>query len=226
MTRILIVDDDLEIRKILNDMLSSSGYSVREAPNGEAALEYIEENEVDLILLDVMMPIMDGWSTLREIRKQEYIPVIMLTARNLENDEVFGFELGADEYIVKPFRKAILLARIKAVLKRHGHLAEAKTYTIDDLTIDVKAVKVYESNDQIKLSSTEYDLLLYLVVNAGVALSREQILDKVWGLDYFGGTRTVDTHIKRLRKKLGASAEYISTVRGHGYRFEGDVIVH
>ena len=226
MARILVVDDDRDIRNILRDILSSSGYQVSEAENGEKALTLLEYESFDLDLLDVMMPDMDGWSVLREIRNLEYIPVIMLTARNLENDEVFGFELGADEYITKPFRKAILLARINAVLKRNGRKEQDGEYTIGQLRIDTNAVSVFYSGEPVKLSNTEYELLVYLVVNSGVALSREQILDKVWGIDYFGGTRTVDTHIKRLRKKLGSASEFIHTVRGHGYRFEGELNVN
>ncbi len=226
MTKILIVDDDRDIRNILRDILVSCGYQVEEAYNGKMALELIAIDQFDLILLDVMMPDMDGWSVLREIRSRDYIPVIMLTARNLENDEVFGFELGADEYITKPFRKAILLARIKAVLKRNNQSEKEYEYTIGALKIDTNAVYVSNNGEQVKLSSTEYELLVYLVVNAGVALSREQLLDKVWGIDYFGGTRTVDTHIKRLRKKLGPASEFIHTVRGHGYRFVGDFNEH
>lgn len=225
MTKILVVDDDKDIRSILTDILTERGYGVTEASSGESALELVDESSFDLILLDVMMPDMDGWSVLREIRSRPYMPVIMLTARDLENDEVFGFELGADEYITKPFRKAILLARINAVLKRNGNGKDTLEYDFGQLRIDARAVKVYMGSSQVNLSNTEYELLLYLAVNAGTALSREQILDKVWGMDYFGGTRTVDTHIKRLRKKLGGASDMITTVRGHGYRFEGEAHV-
>jgi len=178
-----------------------------------------------LIILDVMMPVMDGWCVLKEIRQTTDIPVIMLTARNLENDEVLGFELGADEYITKPFRKAILIARVKAVLKRNGQVQVEDEYEFGILKINPKAIKVFVNEICIGLSHTEYELLINLVLNRGVALSREQLLDKVWGMDYFGGTRTVDTHIKRLRNKLGEASNYISTVRGVGYRFEGDIHV-
>ncbi len=220
MAHILVVDDEKELRDILEDILTGENYKVTKAENGEAALDLLYDNSYDLVLLDVMMPDMDGWSVLREIREMDYVPVIMLTARNLENDEVFGFELGADEYITKPFRKAILLARIKSILKRSGQNEAMEAYEFDGLHVDTRAVKVTIDGAAVNLSSTEYELLLYLIVNKGVALSREQILDKVWGMDYFGGTRTVDTHIKRLRSKIGNHAERISTVRGVGYRFE------
>lgn len=225
MSHILIVDDEKELRDILEDILVKENYKVTQAINGEAALDKLYEEKFDLVLLDVMMPGLDGWSVLREMRTMEYTPVIMLTARNLENDEVFGFELGADEYITKPFRKAILLARIRAVLKRAGQSEVHEDYEFGDMKIDTKAVKVFIENKQVALSSTEYELLIYLVMNNGAALSREQILDKVWGMDYFGGTRTVDTHIKRLRSKIGKHAVRISTVRGIGYRFEGELNV-
>ncbi len=220
MAHILVVDDEKELRDILEDILLGENYKVTKAENGETALDFLYDNSYDLVLLDVMMPDMDGWSVLREIREMDYVPVIMLTARNLENDEVFGFELGADEYITKPFRKAILLARIKSILKRSGQKEAMEAYEFDGLHVDTRAVKVTIDGVAVNLSSTEYELLLYLIVNKGVALSREQILDKVWGMDYFGGTRTVDTHIKRLRSKIGNHAERISTVRGVGYRFE------
>ncbi len=220
MTHILVVDDEKEIRDILEDILRKENYKVTKASNGSQALEYMYDTSFDLVLLDVMMPEMDGWSVLREIRAMEYVPVIMLTARNLENDEVFGFELGADEYITKPFRKAILLARIRALLKRAGQNEFVTSYDFGNLHIDTKAVRVLDNGQPVNLSSTEYELLIYMVSNSGVALTREQMLDKVWGMDYFGGTRTVDTHIKRLRSKLGDHAKRISTVRGIGYRFE------
>lgn len=220
MTHILVVDDEKDLRDILEDILIKENYKVTKASNGSEALEYMYDTKFDLILLDVMMPEMDGWSVLREIRDMEYVPVIMLTARNLENDEVFGFELGADEYITKPFRKAILLARIRALLKRAGQTENVTNYDFGTLHIDTKAVRVLDNGQPVNLSSTEYELLIYLITNSGVALTREQMLDKVWGMDYFGGTRTVDTHIKRLRSKLGEHAKRISTVRGIGYRFE------
>ncbi|WP_430886101.1 response regulator transcription factor [Fusibacter sp. JL216-2] len=224
MSKILVVDDEKALRDVLEDILKSQGYSVRLAKDGQEAIDLLEEEAFDLILLDVMMPKMDGWSVLREVRNKDNVPVIMLTARNLENDEVFGFELGADEYITKPFRNSILLARVKAVLKRSGIFDEIQVYEYKCLTLDKRAVKVFVNQEPIALSHTEFELLSILVQNEGIAMSREQLLDKVWGLDYFGGVRTVDTHIKRLRNKLKDASKNIKTIRGVGYRFEGDVI--
>jgi len=225
MANILVIDDEKGIRDLLYDMLKADSYHVKTASSGHKGLEMIAAESFHLIILDVMMPVMDGWCVLKEIRQTTDIPVIMLTARNLENDEVLGFELGADEYITKPFRKAILIARVKAVLKRNGQVQVDDDYEFGILKINPKAIKVFVNEICIGLSHTEYELLINLVLNRGVALSREQLLDKVWGMDYFGGTRTVDTHIKRLRNKLGEASNYISTVRGVGYRFEGDVHV-
>lgn len=224
MSKILVVDDEKALRDVLEDILKSNGYTVALAKDGQEAVEMTEQESFDLILLDVMMPKMDGWSVLREIRQKDTVPVIMLTARNLENDEVFGFELGADEYITKPFRKSILLARVKAVLKRAGSLDEKQVYAYKCLQLDKQAVKVFVNEEAIALSHTEFELLSILVQNEGIALTREQLLDKVWGLDYFGGLRTVDTHIKRLRNKLKEASKNIKTIRGVGYRFEGDDI--
>jgi len=226
MVKILVVDDEKSIRDILAEMLRAEGYSVDVANGGRAGLELLESESYNLVILDVMMPDIDGWRVLSEIREVEHIPVIMLTARNLENDEIFGFELGADEYITKPFRKAILLARVRALLKRTGQAQSDSYYLYENMKIDTRAVKVYVDGKQVGLSHTEYELLMTLVKNAGAALSREQLLDKVWGMDYFGGLRTVDTHIKRLRNKLGKASEFISTVRGVGYRFEGETHVN
>lgn len=225
MIKILIVDDEKEIRALLSDILTEAGYLVETAAGGRAGLERMEASEFSLVILDVMMPDMDGWSVLRRIREMVRTPVMMLTARDLENDEIFGFELGADEYITKPFRKSILLARVRAVLKRAGQMEEEGLHNFEKMRIDTRAVKVYVEGVEIGLSHTEYELLHVLVMNPGAALSREQLLDKVWGIDYFGGVRTVDTHIKRLRSKLGPASSYIETVRGIGYRFEGEASV-
>lgn len=225
MIKILVIDDEKEIRSLLFEILGEAGFSVDLASGGHDGLEHMEETEYGLVILDVMMPDMDGWSVLRRIREAGKTPVIMLTARDLENDEIFGFELGADEYITKPFRKSILLARVRAVLKRAGQLTDQSQYNFKNMNVDTRAVKVYVEGEEIGLSHTEYELLITLVMNPGAALSREQLLDKVWGMDYFGGVRTVDTHIKRLRNKLGVASGYIETVRGIGYRFEGEAIV-
>ena len=218
---ILVVDDEIRMRKLIKDFLVAKGYSILEAEDGEKALEVFEENKnkINLVLLDVMMPKLDGWSVLRQIRQESKVPIIMLTARGEEQDELFGFELGVDEYISKPFSPKILIARVNAVLRRTT-ADESEGKDFNGLKIDSNAHQVEIDNSNIELSPKEYDLLVYLTENYGKALSREQILDKVWGYDYFGDLRTVDTHINRLRIKLNSKSDYIHTVRGYGYRFE------
>lgn len=217
--KILVVDDEARMRKLLKDFLSAKGYEVLEAENGQKALDIFEVNEnITLILLDVMMPILDGWATLREIRKTSNIPVIMLTARGEENDELFGFELGVDEYISKPFSFKILIARIEALLKRtYPNSQEVKEF--DGIKIDTVAHIVSLDGKNLDLSMKEFELLKYLTDNIGVALSREKILTSVWNYDYFGDSRTIDSHIKKLRKKLGKKGSHIETIRGLGYKF-------
>lgn len=218
--RILIADDEARMRKLVRDFLQKEKFMVIEAANGRQALDvFLEENtKIDLILLDVMMPLIDGWTVCREIRKTSKVPIIMLTARGEESDELFGFGLGADEYIAKPFSLKILAARIDALLRRLENGTEMKSFA--GLEIDAQARYVYLNGTSIEMSPKEYELLLYLTQNAGRALSRDQILDAVWDMNFFGDVRTVDTHIKKLRLKLGDKGEYIQTVRGHGYRFE------
>ena len=218
--KILIADDEARMRKLVRDFLQKEKFMVVEAANGQQALDiFLEENaKIDLILLDVMMPLIDGWTVCREIRKTSKVPIIMLTARGEESDELFGFGLGADEYIAKPFSLKILAARIDALLRRLENGAEMKSFA--GLEIDAQARYVYLNGTSIEMSPKEYELLLYLTQNAGRALSRDQILDAVWDMNFFGDVRTVDTHIKKLRLKLGEKGEYIQTVRGHGYRFE------
>lgn len=218
--KILIVDDEPLIRKLVKDFLKKEGYSTLEAEDGRKALEAfsLEEN-IDLILLDVMLPEYDGWTVCREIRKKSQVPIIMLTARGEEFDELFGFEIGADEYITKPFSPNILIARINAVLRR-GAQVNTEMKNFNGLSIDYDARQVLIDNNRIDLSPKEYELLNYLIDNYGTALSREQILNKVWGYDYFGDLRTVDTHINRLRIKLDTKSSFVQTVRGFGYRFE------
>lgn len=218
--KILIVDDEQLIRKLVSDFLKKEGYNIVEAEDGRKALDiFNSEKDIDLIILDVMLPEYDGFTVCREIRKKSSVPIIMLTARGEEFDEVFGFDIGADEYISKPFSPKILIARVNAVLRR-ATSDESEIKDFNGLKIDCNAHLVEIDKNNIELSPKEYDLLVYLTENYGKALSREQILDKVWGYDYFGDLRTVDTHINRLRIKLNSKSDYIHTVRGYGYRFE------
>lgn len=218
--KILIVDDEQLIRKLVSDFLKKEGYIIKEAEDGRKALDiFNSEEDIDLIILDVMLPEYDGFTVCREIRKKSNVPIIMLTARGEEFDEVFGLDIGADEYISKPFSPKILIARVNAVLRRTAS-EEPEGKDFNGLKIDSNAHQVEINNSNIELSPKEYDLLFYLTENYGKALSREQILDKVWGYDYFGDLRTVDTHINRLRIKLNSKSDYIHTVRGYGYRFE------
>ena len=218
---ILVVDDESRMRKLLKDFLSAKGYKILEAEDGEKAIEVFEENrnKIKLILLDVMMPKLDGWSVLRKIRQESNLPVIMLTARGEEQDELFGFELGVDEYISKPFSPKILVARVEAILKRtYGDTKEVKDY--DGITIDQEGRTVKVDGKPIDLSLREYELLKYLLDNENIALSRDKILNNVWNYDYYGDSRTIDSHIKKIRHKLGKKGKYIETIRGIGYKFE------
>ncbi|MDP4142892.1 MAG: response regulator transcription factor [Bacillota bacterium] len=217
---ILIADDEPRIRKLVKDFLKRDGYEVVEAVDGKEALDiFFDNDKFDLIILDVMMPGYDGWAVCREIRKNSKVPIIMLTARGEESDELFGFELGADEYISKPFSPLILTARVQALLRRMENISD-DIKDFHGLSIDNVKHVVSINGERIDLSPKEYELLDYLVTNEGIALSREQILNAVWEFDYFGDSRTVDTHIKRLRSKLGEKGDLIQTVRGLGYRFE------
>ena len=218
---ILIVDDEARMRKLIKDFLAQKNFNILEAEDGEEALELFETNKekIDLVLLDVMMPKLDGWSVLRKIRQESDIPVIMLTARGEEQDELFGFELGVDEYITKPFSPKILVARIEAILKRaKGNQQELKDY--DGIIIDQEGRTVTVDGKPIELSLREYELLNYLIENANIALSRDKILNNVWNYDYYGDSRTIDSHIKKIRHKLGKKGRYIETIRGVGYKFE------
>ncbi len=218
---ILVVDDESRMRKLLKDFLSAKGYHILEAEDGERALEVFEENrnKVKLVLLDVMMPKLDGWSVLRKIRQESNLPVIMLTARGEEQDELFGFELGVDEYISKPFSPKILVARVEAILKRvYGDTKQVKDY--DGITIDQEGRTVKVDGKPVDLSLREYELLKYLLDNENIALSRDKILNNVWNYDYYGDSRTIDSHIKKIRHKLGKKGKYIETIRGIGYKFE------
>jgi len=218
---ILIVDDEQRMRKLIKDFLVAKGYSILEAGDGEEALEVYEKNKnkISLILLDVMMPKLDGWSVLRQIRQTSQIPIMMLTARGEEQDELFGFELGVDEYISKPFSPKILVARVEAILKRTNQdEKEIKKY--EGIEIDKEGRTVKVEGKQIELSLREYELLTYLVDNENIALSRDKILNNVWNYDYYGDSRTIDSHIKKIRHKLGKKGKYIKTIRGIGYKFE------
>ena len=218
---ILIVDDESRIRKLIKDFLIKDGYKALEAKDGEEALDIYNENseKINLILLDVMMPKLDGWSVLRKIRQESNLPVIMLTARGEEQDELFGFELGVDEYISKPFSPKILVARVEAILKRvYGDTKQLKDY--DGIVIDQEGRTVKVDGKPIDLSLREYELLKYLLDNENIALSRDKILNNVWNYDYYGDSRTIDSHIKKIRHKLGKKGKYIETVRGIGYKFE------
>ena len=218
---ILVVDDESRMRKLLKDFLSVKGYQIIEAEDGEKAIEKFEENrnKIKLILLDVMMPKLDGWSVLRKIRQESKVPVIMLTARGEELDQLFGFELGVDEYISKPFSPKILVARVEAILKRvYGDVKEVKDY--DGITIDQEGRTVKVDGKPIDLSLREYELLKYLLDNENIALSRDKILNNVWNYDYYGDSRTIDSHIKKIRHKLGKKGKCIETIRGIGYKFE------
>ena len=218
---ILIVDDESRMRKLIKDFLTQKGYSTLEAADGEEALKIFEENQnhIKLILLDVMMPKLDGWSVLRQIRQTSKVPIIMLTARGEEQDELFGFELGVDEYISKPFSPKILVARVEAVLKRTmGDKKEVKDY--GGITIDPEGRTVKVDGKQVDMSLREYELLKYLVDNENIALSRDKILNNVWNYDYYGDSRAIDSHIKKIRHKLGKKGKYIETMRGVGYKFE------
>ena len=220
MEKILIADDEQLMRQLVIDFLKPEGYEILEASDGKEALDIYDKEHPDLILLDVMMPGYDGWTVCREIRRESTVPIMMLTAKGEEIDQLFAYDLGADEYITKPFSPKILVAKIKALLRRSQN--EQETHEADDgVAIDRDARQVVIDGKNVDLSPTEYKLLNYLMSNTGKALSRRQILNHVWNYDYYGDLRTVDTHINRLRIKLGDKGRYIRTVRGYGYRYDG-----
>lgn len=217
---VLIVDDESRMRKLIRDFLVKKEFKILEAVDGEDALKvFNENNNISLILLDVMMPKLDGWSVLRQIRQKSNVPIIMLTARGEEQDELFGFELGVDEYISKPFSPKILVARVEALLRRTIK-EESNLYQIGGIEIDTDGRTVKVDSKLIELSLREYELLKYLIDNKGIALSRDKILNNVWNYDYYGDSRTIDSHIKKIRHKLGKKGKYIETIRGIGYKFE------
>ncbi len=218
--KILVVDDESRMRKLVRDFLVNNNYEVIEAENGEQAVDiFFETKDISLIILDVMMPKMDGYQVCREIRQYSKVPIIMLTAKSEERDELQGFEYGVDEYISKPFSPKILVARVEAVLRRTNS-DENLTYEVGGITLDKSAHMVKIDGKEIELSFKEFELLTYFIVNQGVALSRERILNNVWNYDYYGDARTIDTHVKKLRNKMGDKGDYIKTIWGMGYKFE------
>jgi DNA-binding response OmpR family regulator len=214
----LIVDDEERIRKVLYDYFSKSGFSVKLAKNGEEAIDIFYDSKIDIIILDVMMPVMDGFQALKEIRKVSNVPIIMLTAKAEEYDVLKGYEYSCDEYIAKPFNLKILSARINALLRRTSGLTEK--IELGDLTYNKNTYEVTVKNERIELTNKEFELLGYLILNKGIVLSRDDILNNVWHYDYFGDVRTIDTHIKKLRAKLLECGNYIQTIRSVGYKFE------
>ncbi len=219
--KILVVDDESRMRKLVRDFLVKKGYDVVEAGDGEEALDkFYADKEIALIILDVMMPKLNGFEVCKEIREHSKVPIIMLTAKGGENDELNGFELGVDEYISKPFSPKILVARVEAILRRTNHTDEPQILNAGAITIDQSAHIVTIDGKQVDLSYKEFELLTYFIENAGIALSREKILNSVWNYDYFGDARTIDTHVKKLRAKMGDKGRYITTVWGMGYKFE------
>ena len=218
--KILVVDDEARMRKLVRDFLTNKGFAVIEAGDGEEAVDtFFAQKDIALVLLDVMMPKMDGWEVLKTIRKYSRVPVIVLTARSEERDELQGFSLGVDEYISKPFSPKILVARVDAILRR-SNVASTENMDVGGICIDKAAHQVTIDGREIELSYKEFELLSYFVENQGIALSREKILNNVWNYDYFGDARTIDTHVKKLRSKMGKKGDYIKTIWGMGYKFE------
>ena len=221
--KILVVDDESRMRKLVRDFLEKQNFAVLEAGDGSEALDiFFDNQDIALIILDVMMPKMDGWQVCREVRGYSEVPIIMLTARSDERDELQGFELGVDEYISKPFSPKILVARVEAILRRTNQVTDDETIEYGGITIDKAAHVVSIDGNPIDLSYKEFELLTYFVENRGIALSREKILNNVWNYDYFGDARTIDTHVKKLRSKLGDKGEYIRTIWGMGYKFDAE----
>lgn len=219
--KILVVDDESRMRKLVRDFLVKQNFEVLEAGDGEAALDiFYSDKNIALIILDVMMPKMNGWEVCKEVRENSKVPIIMLTAKGDESDELMGFDLGVDEYISKPFSPRILVARVEAILRRSNKLADGQVVDVGGIHIDKAAHLVTVDGNRIELSYKEFELLSYFVQNQGIALSREKILNNVWNYDYFGDARTIDTHVKKLRSKMGAKGEFIKTIWGMGYKFE------
>lgn len=217
---ILIVEDELRIRFLLRDYLMKEDYNVFEASNGEEGLFMFSTQKIDLVLLDIMMPVMDGLTMLGKLREVSTVPVVLLTAKGEEEDKLQGYDYGADDYVTKPFSPKVLIAKVKALLKRTREDLDSSSQDFNGLTINKLSHEVKIDGNEIVLSPKEYELLIYLITNEGIALTRDNILDNVWGLDYYGDIRTVDTNVKRLREKLLDKANYVVTVRGSGYKFE------
>ncbi|WWR17185.1 response regulator transcription factor [Lachnospiraceae bacterium JLR.KK008] len=218
---VLVADDESRMRKLVRDFLTKSGYGVLEAGDGNEALElFFSQKDIALVILDVMMPQLDGWQVCREIREHSQVPIIMLTAKADERDELQGFELGVDEYITKPFSPKILVARVEAILRRVGQTGSGSIVQAGGIVLDRDAHQVTVDGTVVELSYKEFELLAYFLENRGVALSREKILNHVWNYDYFGDARTIDTHVKKLRSKIGEKGSLIKTIWGHGYKFE------
>lgn len=225
MAHILVVDDEMNIRRVVREYAEFEGHEVTEAENGIEAVNLCHDNDFDLIIMDVMMPRLDGYSACKEIHKTKQIPVIMLSARGEEYDKLFGFEIGVDDYVVKPFSPKELMARVKVVLKRNSAAAESSQqdkYVFEGLEVDISGREVYVNGRKASMTPKEYDLLFFLVKNKNIALSRDKLLEEVWGYDFFGDDRTVDTHIKMLRNSLGEYRKFIVTLRGMGYKFESN----
>ena len=219
--KILVVDDEARMRKLVGDFLARDGYEVLEAEDGEKAMDlFYADKDIALVILDVMMPKMDGWQVLREIRESSQVPVIMLTARSDERDELKGFDLGVDEYVTKPFSPRTLVARVEAILRRTSSHDENDKIELSGIVLDKSAHRVTVDGEPVELSFKEFELLTYFMENNGIALSREKILNHVWNYDYFGDARTIDTHVKKLRSKLGSKGELIKTIWGMGYKLE------
>lgn len=219
---ILIVDDEERMRKLISAYLKKEDFNIIEAENGLEALNIFKNNKIHLLILDIMMPVMDGWTACKELRKTSNVPIILLTAKSEDDDKLLGFELGTDHYVTKPFNARLLMAKIKSIIRRTYYLDTnvKKELYFDGVHIDELSHRVSIDGTPIYLSPKEYDLLLYFATNQGIVLSREKLLDYIWGIDFFGDLRTVDSHIKRLREKLGDKAHLISTIRGTGYKFE------
>lgn len=219
--KILVVDDEMRLRKLVKDFLHKNGYDVVEASDGEEALDlFFSDKSISLVICDIMMPKLNGYEVVKEIRHYSDIPIIMLTAKGEESDELQGYDLGVDEYISKPFSPRILVARVEAILRRSHALVSSQTLSVGGISIDLDAHEVKVDDKPVALSYKEFELLQYFMINQGVALSREKILNQVWNYDYYGDPRTIDTHVKKLRSKLGKKGDYIKTIWGIGYKFE------
>ncbi|WP_322631152.1 response regulator transcription factor [Aedoeadaptatus coxii] len=222
MYKILVVDDEAKIREVIRTYAEFEGYEVIEAVDGMEAVEICHDEDFDVIVMDIMMPRLDGFSAYKEIKKEKDIPVLMLSARGEEYDKLYGFEIGIDDYVVKPFSPKELMARLSVIIKRHQHVRESHLLEFDGLAIDLDGREVYVDHKPVEMTPKEFDLLVFIAENQNIALSREKLLNKVWGYDFYGDDRTVDTHIKMLRNSIEPYRDYIVTVRGVGYKFVGE----